>query len=89
MTYNPVLQKWEGNDAMMQEFEKHFTKQNRPALISNLTGYKTVQKVGDMIFDPVKMCWIGNEEDVMIFGDEEQGLGALILVEGKFSTRFY
>ncbi|KPV78579.1 uncharacterized protein RHOBADRAFT_51030 [Rhodotorula graminis WP1] len=34
MTYNPVLQRWEGNEAVLREFDKALTTSTRPALIS-------------------------------------------------------
>ncbi len=75
MTYNPKLQRWEGNDEMMNEFERalypsgNMTPARRPILIQNMGGSKHVQKIGDMVFDPVKMCWVGNDEDVDIFAE--------------------
>lgn len=75
MVYNPKLQKWEGNDEMMLDFEKKLQvkPQSRPALITNISGCKTSQRVGEMIFDPVKMCWIGNEQEVVdVFGESDE-----------------
>ncbi|BGP36833.1 hypothetical protein JCM10449v2_000735 [Rhodotorula kratochvilovae] len=34
MTYNPVLQRWEGNEAILREFDKALATSTRPALIS-------------------------------------------------------
>ncbi len=74
MVYNPVLHKWEGNDDMMVDFEHQLAPrtQPRPALITNVGGNKTMQRIGDMTFDPVKMCWVGNEEEALdVFAELE------------------
>ena len=71
MTYNPALQKWEGNESALLDFDKPFVNPVRPALITNIGGSKIPQVVGGMVFDPDKMCWIGNDEDVDVF----EGLG--------------
>ncbi|KAI9209776.1 uncharacterized protein BJ171DRAFT_418294 [Polychytrium aggregatum] len=55
MTYNPVLQKWEGNERILKDFEQGLPV--RPALITNIGGNKVAQIVGNMVFDPVKMTW--------------------------------
>ncbi|GAA6005541.1 hypothetical protein JCM10207_005244 [Rhodosporidiobolus poonsookiae] len=34
MTYNPVLQRWEGNESILREFDKALATSTRPALIS-------------------------------------------------------
>ncbi|GAA5961888.1 hypothetical protein JCM3765_006424 [Sporobolomyces pararoseus] len=34
MTYNPVLQRWEGNESILREFDKVLSTSTRPALIS-------------------------------------------------------
>ena len=65
MTYNPDLQKWEGNEEALLDFDR--ATPVRPALITNKGGSKMPHTVGQMVFDPVKMCWIGNEEDVDVF----------------------
>jgi hypothetical protein len=69
MTYNPVLQKWEGNEHILKQFDT-VSRNTRPALISNL-GLKLPQSVGNMVFDPVQMRWIGNDEDADVFADFE------------------
>jgi hypothetical protein len=69
MTYNPVLKKWEGNDHILRQFDTT-SRNSRPALISNL-GLKLPQVVGNMVFDPVQMRWIGNDEEMDLFADLE------------------
>jgi hypothetical protein len=34
MTYNPILQRWEGNESVLREFDKVLSTSTRPALIS-------------------------------------------------------
>ncbi|GAA5983064.1 hypothetical protein JCM5350_006800 [Sporobolomyces pararoseus] len=34
MTYNPILQRWEGNESILREFDKVLSTSTRPALIS-------------------------------------------------------
>ncbi|KAJ3046196.1 hypothetical protein HDV00_000007 [Rhizophlyctis rosea] len=65
MVYNPTLQKWEGNEEALLDFDR--ATPARPALITNKGGSKLPHTVGQMVFDPVKMCWIGNDEDVDVF----------------------
>ncbi|KAJ3153416.1 hypothetical protein HDU86_005246 [Geranomyces michiganensis] len=67
MVYNPTLQKWEGNEDALLDFDR--ASPSRPALITNVGGYKLPQSVGGMVFDPVRMCWLGNDEDGNIFAD--------------------
>lgn len=67
MTYNPTLQKWEGNEDVLLEFDR--ASPSRPALITNKGGYKMPQVVGGMVFDPTRMCWVGNEEEADVFAD--------------------
>ncbi|KAI8587477.1 hypothetical protein BDZ88DRAFT_239131 [Geranomyces variabilis] len=67
MVYNPTLQKWEGNEDALLEFDR--ASPSRPALITNVGGYKLPQSVGGMVFDPVRMCWLGNDEDGDVFAD--------------------
>ncbi|KAJ3087084.1 hypothetical protein HK102_011841 [Quaeritorhiza haematococci] len=75
MVYNPALQKWEGNEDILKEFDKatdpSLRSSTRPALITNKGGSKVPQVVGSMVFDPVKMCWIGNEEEEDVFAGFE------------------
>jgi hypothetical protein len=52
------------------------TAKVRPALITNKgISSKLPQVVGQMVFDPVRMCWLGNEEDDVFngFDDENDG----------------
>ncbi|KAG9023848.1 hypothetical protein FRB95_012403 [Tulasnella sp. JGI-2019a] len=80
MKWNPTSLRWEGNDAALRDFD--LSSSTRPALITNLTGspvggiasptgaFRSLTNgsrvVGDMMFDPLKMCWVsctGEEED--------------------------
>lgn len=38
MTYNPKLQRWEGNEAVLRDFDKALATSTRPALISPLSS---------------------------------------------------
>ncbi|KAI8818785.1 uncharacterized protein EV422DRAFT_164939 [Fimicolochytrium jonesii] len=69
MVYNPLLQKWEGNESALLDFDRTAATPTRPALITNVGGYKMPQTVGGMVFDPVTMRWLGNEEEADVFGD--------------------
>ncbi|KAG8851846.1 hypothetical protein FRB96_009030 [Tulasnella sp. 330] len=80
MKWNPITLRWEGNDAALRDFE--LNSSTRPALITHLTASSVAglasppgafrslangaRVVGDMMFDPLKMCWVsrtGEEED--------------------------
>ncbi|KAJ3328369.1 hypothetical protein HDU76_010097 [Blyttiomyces sp. JEL0837] len=66
MVYDPVQQRWDGNEEALLEFEKNTPpiSRARPALITNKgSAAKLPNVVGNMVFDPVKMCWLGNDED--------------------------
>ncbi|KAI8808359.1 hypothetical protein BJ742DRAFT_756965 [Cladochytrium replicatum] len=82
MVYNPVLHKWEGNEDILKDFDRiapngpkfgtqsrRSFSQNRPALISSLGSGSIPRVLGSMEFDPVKMCWKGNEEEKDVFAD--------------------
>ena len=71
MVFNRETQTWEGNDAAIRNFERAETPAVRPALItqdsiSNTLGGRATSGaasasswvVGDMRFDPQKMCWV-------------------------------
>ncbi|KAI8618934.1 hypothetical protein BC830DRAFT_1106372 [Chytriomyces sp. MP71] len=82
MKYDPILQTWTGNEEAILEFDATTAAAPlpsrpamRPALIKNKSGLSsTAHMVGGMVFDPVAMCWKGNEEDVDVFagiGEDE------------------
>lgn len=106
MRWNPITLRWEGNDAVLRDFESHVASSARPALITHLTGSSVAggalgslgshspntsassgfvttglganagaRVVGNMLFDPGRMCWISRcpdeEEDVFAAFDEE------------------
>ncbi|KAJ1550475.1 hypothetical protein HK096_006758, partial [Nowakowskiella sp. JEL0078] len=103
MIYNPLLQKWEGNEEILLAFDQsqpspslsriqstrtsstsshqsttQFSSSQgsgsnpgRPSLIVN--AEKNIpQIIGNMVFDPVKMCWLGNEDEEDIFKGIEE-----------------
>lgn len=76
MKWNPQTLKWEGNDHVLRDFDAVVGTSTRPALITHLTGSSIgspvgsfasgARIVGNMIFDPARMCWISTlppEED--------------------------
>ncbi|KAG7099071.1 hypothetical protein E1B28_000946 [Marasmius oreades] len=92
MKWNPQSLRWEGNEQALREFDAVVTS-TRPALITHLTGSSIgspvgsfasgARIVGNMIFDPQRMCWIStlppeeDEPDVFanLADDEEDGDG--------------
>ncbi|KAL1406743.1 hypothetical protein Q8F55_006147 [Vanrija albida] len=99
MTWNPQKLRWEGNEAILRDFDAAASS-TRPALISHFTGSSvgtalgspmssnpaaTVRIIGDMKFDPEKMCWVsllppGEDEPDPFEGmaDDEDDVGATI-----------
>lgn len=88
MKWNPQTLRWEGNETALRDFESHVQSSARPALITHLTGSSIggmasptgfltngARIVGNMIFDPTKMCWINRyadeEADVFAGLDDE------------------
>ncbi|KAF9527839.1 hypothetical protein CPB83DRAFT_379411 [Crepidotus variabilis] len=98
MKWNPQTLRWEGNDQVLRDFDAAVGSSTRPALITHLTGSVMgsphgsfaagARIVGNMVFDPQKMCWIStlapehDEPDVFanLADDEEDwdGKGATI-----------
>ncbi|KAF9455046.1 hypothetical protein P691DRAFT_800057 [Macrolepiota fuliginosa MF-IS2] len=68
MKWNPNSMRWEGNDQVLKDFDAAVATSTRPALITHLTGSSIgspvgsftsgARRVGNMIFDPQRMCWI-------------------------------
>jgi hypothetical protein len=68
MKWNPQTLRWEGNDHVLRDFDAAIGTSMRPALITHLTGSSIgstvgsfasgTRIVGNMIFDPARMCWI-------------------------------
>ncbi|KAI0694870.1 hypothetical protein BC835DRAFT_991083 [Cytidiella melzeri] len=68
MKWNPQTLRWEGNDQVLRDFDATVGTSTRPALITHLTGSSIgspvssfaagARKVGNMIFDPSRMCWV-------------------------------
>ncbi|KAF5385409.1 hypothetical protein D9757_005389 [Collybiopsis confluens] len=99
MHWNPQTLRWEGNEQVLRDFDSVVTS-TRPALITHLTGSSIgspvgsfatgARKVGNMIFDPQRMCWISTlppeEEEPDVFAnladdeDEDDGRGDTIRV---------
>ena len=75
--------RWEGNDQALRDFDAATGTSTRPALITHLTGSSIgspvgsfasgARVVGNMIFDPQRMCWIStlppDEEEPDVFAD--------------------
>lgn len=91
MRWNPLSLRWEGNDHVLRDFDAVVGTSTRPALITHLTGSSIgspvgsfasgARIVGNMIFDPARMCWIStlppDEDEPDVFAnladDEEDG----------------
>ncbi|KAJ6621608.1 hypothetical protein B0H10DRAFT_2016644 [Mycena sp. CBHHK59/15] len=68
MRWNPQTLRWEGNEHVLRDFDAAVGTSTRPALITHLTGSSIgspvgsfangARIVGNMIFDPARMCWI-------------------------------
>ncbi|KAF7320303.1 hypothetical protein MKEN_00815100 [Mycena kentingensis (nom. inval.)] len=68
MKWNPHTLRWEGNEHVLRDFDAAVGTSTRPALITHLTGSSIgspvgsfangARIVGNMIFDPARMCWI-------------------------------
>ncbi|CCL98993.1 uncharacterized protein FIBRA_01001 [Fibroporia radiculosa] len=83
MKWNPITLRWEGNDQALRDFDAAVGSSTRPALITHLTGSSIgspvssfaagARVVGNMIFDPARMCWIStlppDEEEPDVFAD--------------------
>ena len=83
MKWNPITLRWEGNDQALRDFDAATGTSTRPALITHLTGSSIgspvgsfasgARVVGNMIFDPQRMCWIStlppDEEEPDVFAD--------------------
>ncbi|KAG8803110.1 hypothetical protein FRC17_006273, partial [Serendipita sp. 399] len=94
MRWNPKTCRWEGNEQEGRDFENAIKTSTRPALITQLSGSALgspasgsssgARVVGNMLFDPVKMCWVSQlppgEEEPDVFADladdEEEDLGS-------------
>ncbi|KAJ7275168.1 hypothetical protein B0H12DRAFT_1041720 [Mycena haematopus] len=68
MRWNPQTLRWEGNEQVLRDFDAAVGTSTRPALITHLTGSSIgspvgsfangARIVGNMMFDPARMCWI-------------------------------
>jgi len=71
MRWNAQSLKWDGNEHVLRDFDVATGNSTRPALITHLTGSSAghglagipsgVRIVGNMMFDPDKMCWLPKE----------------------------
>jgi hypothetical protein len=83
MRWNPLTLRWEGNDHVLRDFDAVVGTSTRPALITHLTGSSLgspcgtfasgARIVGNMLFDPVRMCWVStlapDEEEPDVFAN--------------------
>lgn len=85
MKWNPQTLRWEGNEHALRDFDAVTASSTRPALITHLTGSSIgspagassfaagARVVGNMIFDPSRMCWISRlppeEDEPDVFAD--------------------
>ncbi|KAF9883037.1 hypothetical protein FE257_004320 [Aspergillus nanangensis] len=60
MHYNPTTCRWEGNENSVQGFDMTSLNSPKPApaLITKVGAMQNVQIVGEMVFDPKRMCWL-------------------------------
>jgi len=87
MKWNPQKLRWEGNEQVLRDFDVAVGTSTRPALITHLTGSSigspvssfttSARVVGNMMFDPVRMCWISRlppeEDEPDVFADLDFG----------------
>jgi len=93
MKWNPQTLRWEGNDHVLRDFDAAIGTSMRPALITHFTGSAMgspmgsftsgTRIVGNMVFDPTRMCWVStlppeeDEPDVFAnLADDEQDVPA-------------
>lgn len=93
MRYNPVTYLWEGNENSVSEFDSATPRSPKaaPALITNVGAMQNVQVVGEMVFDPQRMCWLklaplqpGNN-GLVVIQDEDDAFAGLDDLEEKIS----
>lgn len=60
MHYNPAAYRWEGNENSVRAFDQGSPRSPKPApaLITKVGTMHNVQVVGEMVFDPRRMCWL-------------------------------
>lgn len=84
MVWNPTTLRWEGNEAILRDFD--VVASSRPALISHIPTHNSPMKiVGDMKFDPVRMCWISltEEEDPFASMADDEDEPSTLRISGK------
>jgi len=93
MKWNPQTLRWEGNEQVLRDFDAAVGTSTRPALITHLSVSSIgsfasgARVVGNMVFDPSRMCWIStlppeqDEPDVfanLADDEEDEWKGATI-----------
>lgn len=90
MKWNPQTLRWEGNEHALRDFDAVTSSSTRPALITHLTGSSIgspvgagslaaagARVVGNMIFDPTRMCWLSRlppeEDEPDVFAGMDDG----------------
>ena len=82
MVFNKETGVWEGNEKDVRKFpvtesDDHHGNNNsarkHPALITNMTNGGDVKVENNMIFDPIKGRWVGNEDDTADWDFMEEG----------------
>ena len=80
MKWNPQTLRWEGNEQILRDFDAAVGTSTRPALITHLTVScigspvsSGARVVGNMVFDPSRMCWISTlppeQDEPDVFAD--------------------
>ncbi|CAO1639240.1 unnamed protein product [Sympodiomycopsis kandeliae] len=91
MSWDSSRRRWKGNESVLRDFDNSIHTSMRPGLITQLgplsppaatvppprTLPSGTRIVGDMIFDPIKMCWlhakgVEEEEDPFAQLDDEE-----------------
>lgn len=98
MTWNPKTLRWEGNEGVLRDFDV-VASSTRPALITHFAGSSiaaspitqapAVRIVGDMKFDPEKMCWVSllppEEDEPDPFEDMADDEDSLVDIQGTIT----
>ncbi|CAG8515780.1 15310_t:CDS:2 [Acaulospora colombiana] len=73
MVYDPISQRWDGNELVLKDFEPSSTRLGLITNMSPSTNTKSLQGDYDMVFDTKKMCWFrkGEEEECLSLFDFE------------------
>lgn len=80
MTWNPQLQRWEGNESVLRDFDKALSSSTRPALITQLSSGLSPARVGfpslskPIVTSPSESATISSE-DTSATSPETSSLG--------------